>query len=46
MRTYYNDCNDKTRETFMNRTLENAEVRERIIRSVKKLDIEPRTAQR
>lgn len=30
----------------MNRTLENAEVRERIIRFAKKLDIEPRTARR
>ncbi|KAG1135586.1 hypothetical protein G6F37_012654 [Rhizopus arrhizus] len=44
--TTYNDYSDKTREVFIDRMLESAEERERIVRFAKELSIEPRTARR
>lgn len=45
-RTAYNNYNDKTREVLIDRMLESAEERGRIVRFAKELGIEPRTAQR
>ncbi|KAG1376532.1 hypothetical protein G6F61_007519 [Rhizopus arrhizus] len=42
----YNDYSDNTREVFIDRMLEIAEERGRIVRFAKELDVEPRTARR
>lgn len=42
----YNDYSDNTREMFIDRMLESAEERGRIVRFAKGLGVEPRTVRR
>lgn len=42
----YNDYSDNTREMFIDRILESAEERGRIVRFAKGLGVEPRTVRR